>query len=330
MNDKERILNALDNKPVDRVPVGFWFHFLTQDPGFVEFNAALTDPGLAAKNIEGHRAYIEGLNPDFVKIMSDGYFFMPIEGAKEFECPDDLKKIKALDRDHPWIEAQVKLCGSVTRMRKDTAYFYNIFSPTRSLWWNLGDAAFFEFIARDPQAVSDALAEINKTLLILAERVIRESGVDGIYFSASNPNYRVVSDGMYRKYISPVEISYLREVGKLSEYNILHICSNSGKKNNLELFADYPVKAFSWASHSENTTLAQGKKLFGGKAVLGGFEHIPGSIIHAGSKEEIKAYAKTLIEQTGRVGVIIGADCTVPSDTPLEHIEWVRQVVACS
>ena len=27
-------------------------------------------------------------------------------------------------------------------------------------------------------------------------------------------------------------------------------------------------------------------------------------------------------------GVILGADCTVPSDIPLSHLEWVRQRAA--
>jgi len=58
MNNKVRIYNALDGKPTDRVPVGLWFHFLKLDPGFIEFNAALDEPELAVKNIEGHRAFI--------------------------------------------------------------------------------------------------------------------------------------------------------------------------------------------------------------------------------------------------------------------------------
>ena len=77
MTDKKRVKRAFDNQPVDRVPIGFWFHFLTLDPGFVEFNSALANPALAEKNIAGHKAFIDAFHPDFVKIMSDGYFFMP-------------------------------------------------------------------------------------------------------------------------------------------------------------------------------------------------------------------------------------------------------------
>ena len=27
MTKRERLLNAFENKPVDRIPVGFWYHF---------------------------------------------------------------------------------------------------------------------------------------------------------------------------------------------------------------------------------------------------------------------------------------------------------------
>ena len=72
-------------------------------------------------------------------------------------------------------------------------------------------------------------------------------------------------------------------------------------------------------------TLAEGKKYFHGKAVIGGFDQMPGSLINAGSKEDIQAYVEKLLADCGKVGVIVGADCTVPSDTPIEHLEWVRE-----
>ena len=45
------IFDALDNKPVERVPVGFWFHFLKDkfDPS----------PAQIEKNIEGHKKFVE-------------------------------------------------------------------------------------------------------------------------------------------------------------------------------------------------------------------------------------------------------------------------------
>ena len=328
MNNKERILAVLDSQVVDRVPVGFWFHFLNADSQNQEFNAALENPDLISKNIEGHRAYINAFKPDMVKIMSDGYFFMPKQEGWDIDSPADLGKIKPLAPDHPWIEGQVKLAAAVKPMQADTAYFYNVFSPTRSLHWILGDLMYLEFMTSAPQAMLEALEAITETLLTLSRRVVRESGMDGIYFSVSNMNAKVISDKLYSQYIKPAELHYLQELEKLTPYNILHICSNLGKKNNLDLYTDYPVKAVSWAAHLENINLAGGKQKFPDKAVLGGFAHLPGSLIHIGSKEDIMAYTRKLLSETGRQGLILGADCTVPADIPLEHLEWVREAAA--
>ena len=328
MNNKERIYNALDNKPVDRVPVGFWFHFLNADSQNLEFNAALENPALIAKNIEGHRAYIDAFHPDVIKIMSDGYFFVPKQADWDIDNPADLSKIKPLAPDHPWIEGQVRLAAAVSQMQSDTAYFYNVFSPTRSLHWILGDVMYLEFMVSAPDAMLEAQKVLAKTLLTLSERVVRESGMTGIYFSVSNMNAKIISDATYTKYIKPAEVWYLQELQKLTPYNILHICSNLGKKNNLDLYTDYPAKAFSWAVHLENVSLAEGKRKFSDKTVLGGFAHVPGSLIHTGTKEDIEDFTRQLIDQTGRQGVILGADCTVPPDTPLDHLEWVRQAVS--
>jgi len=126
MTNKERLLNVFNNRPVDRVPVGFWFHFLPMDL----VNSALDKPELAQRNINGHKAYIDAFHPDFVKIMSDGYFFYPIDKRDDIKTPADLKKIKVIDKSHPWVKAQEELVKSVTALQKDTAYFYNIFFPS--------------------------------------------------------------------------------------------------------------------------------------------------------------------------------------------------------
>jgi hypothetical protein len=34
-----------------------------------------------------------------------------------------------------------------------------------------------------------------------------------------------------------------------------------------------------------------------------------------------------LIEETGKDGLILGADCTIPSDIAVERIQWVREAL---
>ena len=58
---------------------------------------------------------------------------------------------------------------------------------------------------------------------------------------------------------------------------------------------------------------------------------MPGGVIHAGTKEQIQDTVEKLIRDGGKTGLIIGADCTVPEDTPIEHLVWAREKAAeCS
>ena len=84
------------------------------------------------------------------------------------------------------------------------------------------------------------------------------------------------------------------------------------------------MKVVNWAVHAEQFGLKEDKKLFGGRAVIGGFDQTKDSVLYRGSKEEIEAYVEKLIEDVGKVGVVVGADCTVPADISVERLNWAR------
>ena len=48
--------------------------------------------------------------------------------------------------------------------------------------------------------------------------------------------------------------------------------------------------------------------------MLGGFDNRKMGVLYSGSKQAVKDETKRLLEETGTVGVILGGDCTVPSD----------------
>ena len=64
MDKRTRVLNAMNKKEVDHVPVGFWFHFSGEE---AEGDAC----------IQAHLKYYRETDMDFVKIMCDGYFPYP-------------------------------------------------------------------------------------------------------------------------------------------------------------------------------------------------------------------------------------------------------------
>lgn len=76
---KELVLKAFRGEEVDRVPVGFWYHFAEEDELLRGFN----NPEIFAKNVAGHKKFVDDVKPDFVKIMSDGFFAYPNPLIKE-------------------------------------------------------------------------------------------------------------------------------------------------------------------------------------------------------------------------------------------------------
>jgi uroporphyrinogen decarboxylase len=120
----------------------------------------------------------------------------------------------------------------------------------------------------------------------------------------------------------------LNAANAASENNILHICGYEGVRNRLAAWRNYPAKAYNWAVNVEGVTLSEGKALFSGKAVIGGFANPKASLIDTGTREEIEAFVAELLQKTGKRGVVIGADCTVNSEITPEMYEWVRQAAA--
>lgn len=327
---RELVLKALHNEKTERIPVGFWFHFLEGD----EFNKTLERPELLQKNLEGHRRFKEAFEPDFVKIMTDGLFFLPFDFGQIKEA-EDLRKLKPLDREHPFYAKNVELVKGVREIfGEDTLLFFNEFSPLNQLLAGLGGIGgplgvrrLKELLEQDGSAVAYGLDVIAESLNRLTELVVGPGLADGIYLSVNNPN-RAIPAQIYSAFIAPSEKKILEAAEKVSRDNILHICGYAGNKNILSVYQDYPVEAVNWAVHAEELGLAEGRKYFGGKAVIGGFDNVKEGLLYSGTREEIEAYVEKLVKEAGKEGIIIGADCTVPGDIDIERLKWVRDKAA--
>lgn len=81
MDKRTRVLNAMNKKEVDHVPVGFWFHFAGEEAS-------------GQGCINAHLKYYRETDLDFVKIMCDGYFPYPLP---EIKNGSGLEKLKTAD-----------------------------------------------------------------------------------------------------------------------------------------------------------------------------------------------------------------------------------------
>ena len=99
MTKRERFMNFLANKPVDRVPVAFFHHFCSENEWF----KGLENEAIFEKNIEGHRKAREIFDPDVIKIMNDSLMIMPLD-TSFVKTPADLRKIQPPAMDSAFVK----------------------------------------------------------------------------------------------------------------------------------------------------------------------------------------------------------------------------------
>ena len=327
---RELVLKAFRGEPVDRVPVGFWHHFTSEDEWLVGFR----NQAIIEKNLAGHQAFLAEVDPDFIKLMSDGYFAYPNERLKKVQSIKDLADIEPLGADHPWISEQVELVQKIRAgFTEDLVAIYNIFAPVTYFKWLIGKVAggddiIADFLVEDAVLTKRVLDVIAQDIAALTERIIKEAGADGIYLSVQSIQDARVSAEDYKAFIAPSELAVLEAANAAGGVNILHICGYEGARNDVHLFTDYPAQVINWAVGPEGISLAEGRKLFGGRTVLGGFENGKDGLLYTGSQAAIQDETNRLIAEAGKEALIIGADCTIPSDIEAERIQWVRQAAS--
>ena len=318
MDKRTRVLNAMNKKEVDHVPVGFWFHFGGEE-------------AVGDACVKAHLNYYRETDLDFVKIMCDNYFPFPLP---EIKCAADWRKVKPLAEDHPFIREQVERAKAIVEaIGSERCVFYNVFAPFSSLRFGaealgLSDADVMAHIREDKNAVMQALDRIGQSNALLAELLIAEAGCDGVYYCVQGGEYDRFTPQEYRALIRPSDLYVLEHANRFSDNNIIHMCGWAGNRNQLSIWQDYPAKVVNWAVHVEGLDLEQGRYFIGGRTSLGGFEthwdeHTPQGILYTGSKQELQEYTRNMILNHGKIGMMLGGDCTIDAKLSWERIRWV-------
>lgn len=311
MDKRQRMIAAIECKPVDRPPVGFWFHF--------EGERAAGEACVRA-----HLEYYRRADPDFMKFQSDGYFGYPLESP--IKSPADWRRLKPLGRKHPYIAGQVERVRRINEeLRGECCTFYTVFAPFSILRFATSDELVMAHLREDRGAVLHALDVVAEDNMDLAQGIIRDGGCTGAFLPLQGGEVGRFSAEEYRELVSPSELRVIAAANEASTQNIGHLCGWAGAKNRLEVWRDYPFAVFNWAVHVEGLSLAEGRAFFRGKAVMGGFDNRKGSVIFDGTEEEIKREARRVIDAAPGTGLIVSSDCSLQmeKDIDQDHIRWV-------
>lgn len=313
MTKRERLLHAMRKEPVDKIPMGFWYHFSP-------------DADLGEEIIQQHLKLYRDTDMDMVKVMCDGYFNYPNPFIERVTCADDWFSLTPLGADHPFISKQVERAkGVVKGVDGECCVFYNVFCPMSLMRFGTSEELLMRHLRENPAAVCHAFEVIAEDIKALVYRLITEAGCDGIYYCVQNAEQFRFTSEEYRKLVTPAELDVLKYANSLSDRNILHCCGWAGDKNRVDVWQDYKAAVINWAVYVEKMTLGEGREFFGDCCVLGGFDNRKDGILYSGTREEIEQEVERILEEAGTVGTIIGADCTLPSDIDIRRLRWIRE-----
>ncbi len=305
MNKVERVRSALTGAEVDRVPASFWYHFPRPQAH-------------GSASVKAHMDYYKASGIDLLKVMNEH----PYQGNVEIKAPGDWKQLRPASLRAPFFQEQLdEIKRIVDAVGGDCLVITTIFGPFSS-GNHAGNNLVTEHLKAEPAAVSQGLATIADSLAEFGLACVK-AGASGIYYSAQGGESDRFTEEEFLRYVKPHDLTVLNAIKGSGEFHLLHVCKDAIRLN---LYADYPAHAANWAATKHNPNLKAGAAIFK-RTVLGGFDDR--GIIVNGSKAAIQDAARGIIAGFGTTkGLMIGADCTVPTDIAVERIRWAVEATA--
>jgi len=305
MNKRDELMKLLDSSyKASSVPAAFFLHF---DPACHRGQAA----------VDKHLEFFRFTGMDLVKIQFEHH--MP---AMEMQRPQDWSNVPLYGRDF-WEESLAVVKGIVESARKEALVVPTLYSPFMLACHIAKPEIVVQHMQEDPKAFKRGIEVITEGLLRFVKECIK-LGVDGFYASTQGgESGRLADPKTFDECIRPYDMTILNEIHRDCAFNILHICDNHLPYADLAPFTGYP-------GHVVNTSLKltgreieakEAGKIFG-RPFMGGLERT--GVITNGTPEAIRQAVRQAIESAPE-RFILGADCTVPPDTPWENLREAIQ-----
>lgn len=297
---RDLMLDVLDmSSTPSYVPAGFFMHFGVR--------------GDAA--VKAHLNYFRATGMDFVKIQFDEQTF---PANDQIKTPRDWSKLPILPEK--WFEPSLYLLKSLIKEAKSEALIIQtLYSPYQLAKQAVPRTLVIEHVKQDPEAVCRGMENITLSLLNFVQAAAR-LGVDGFYTCTQGGETNGIADrALFSQTIKNYDMLLYKETAQLTPYNIMHICDYEGSYQDFEArFLDYPgnVVNVPLAADGQPLSLGRAAGLFG-RPVMGGLNRL--GIVSTGSPEEVKQTAQEVLKDAP-ANFILGADCTVSSQTPIENL----------
>jgi len=179
---------------------------------------------------------------------------------------------------------------------------------------------FLGHLREHTEAVEYAMRVITETFIAFSKACL-ERGASGLFYATTAWATRErMREEEYRRLARPYDLKLLRAL-PAAEFHVLHVCRDH---NLLGALQDYPVHAFNWDARGKgNDSLAEGKALVHGQAVIGGLPH--GQALVQATPRELAAEVVGMRVAMGTRGWMLGTGCTFAPETPEANVQAIRR-----
>ena len=302
MTGRQRVLDLVESsEPPGYIPAAFFLHFGR------EFRR-----GRPA--VEKHMEYFRATGMDLVKIQYEHHF--PVDPG--IVRPADWKNVRKLDRGF-FAEPLDVVKGLVKEGAKEAPVVVTLYSPFMFASQVTSRKALAAHLAEDPEAVKPGLEIVTESMLDFV-RGCMEAGVDGFYASTQGGEAGfLASRELFEEYVKPWDLAVWEVIDRSCRFNILHVCDYEGPYEDLSPFTEYPghVVNSSLELSGRSVTPDEVSALFG-RPFMGGLDRH--GVLSKGPEEAIREAAEEALRRRPS-RFILGADCTVPADTPWANLK---------
>ncbi|HMN59981.1 MAG TPA: uroporphyrinogen decarboxylase family protein [Anaerolinea sp.] len=302
MNKRDAVLSLLDGgSPPAAIPAAFFLHF---DPAFHRGEAA----------VRKHMEYFRHTGMDFVKIQYEGGF-PRVESIRQAA---DWAKMPFYGLD--FYEEPLRVVeGLVREAKKEALVVLTLYSPFMLAGNAAGDqATVARHIQEDPEAFKRGIGVITESLMGFVKACIR-LGLDGFYTSTQGGEAGRFDDpSLFDQCVRPYDLALMDEINRACPFNILHVCDYHLPYADISRFADYPGQVVNCSLELTGGKISakQAADLFG-RPFMGGLDRK--GVLATGTPEQVRQAAREVCAEAP-ARFILGADCTVPSDTPWDNL----------
>jgi uroporphyrinogen decarboxylase len=299
MNKRETVLGLLDQNQLPAyISAGFFLHF---DPAFHQGQAA----------VDKHLEYFRYTGMDFVKIQYERTF----PHIPEIRKPADWAKMPHYGLD--FYEGQLAAVKGLVEAVKNEAVVIVTLYSTFMCAGHTSNGLVTGHLNQEPEQVRKGLDIITDSLLLFVRECIR-LGVDGFYASTQGGEAgRFADKRIFQQYIQPQDLVLMEEINRACPFNILHVCDYARDYDDFTPFLDYPGQIVNSPLKvgDKHITPKEAASMFK-RPYMGGLERK--GVLAGGTPDQIWHAVEAILREAPE-RFILGADCTVPSDTPWDN-----------